>query len=60
MSKVVVNIVGGVVQEVLSNDPDVEVYLVDFDMDDSEELLEAYVDISDDDDFKLKKLKSII
>lgn len=60
MSKVIINVVGGVVQEVLSNDPDLEVYLVDFDNDDSQELSEAYVDLLNQPQFRLKELKEVI
>ena len=59
MSKVVINVVGGVVQEVISDDKEVEVILVDFDMDDSQELSEKYVDLLDDPKFELKELKEL-
>ncbi len=45
MSRIYINIIDGVVQEVLTNDPTDEVYLVNFDLDDSQRLSEAYVDV---------------
>jgi hypothetical protein len=59
MAKVVINVVGGVVQEVISDDKEIEVYLVDFDMDDSKELSEKYVDLLNDPNFELKELKEL-
>jgi hypothetical protein len=57
--KVIINVVGGVVQEVISDDKEIEVYLVDFDRDDSKELSEKYVDLLDDPNFELKELKEV-
>ena len=57
--KLFINVVGGVVQEVISDDKDIEVYLVDFDSDDSEELSSKYVDLLNDPKLELKELKEL-
>jgi len=59
MSKIVINVVGGVVQEVISDNKEIDVILVDFDLDDSKELSEKYVDLLDNPKFELKELKDL-
>jgi len=57
--KLFINVVGGVVQEVISDDKDIEVYLVDFDSNDSKELSAKYVDLLNDPKLELKELKEL-
>lgn len=57
---VVINVAGGVVQEVLTNSDNVKVLLADFDDNDSIELSEKYVDVLYDESFKPAKIKSLI
>lgn len=60
MSKVVINVVGGVVQEVSVDSDTIEVILVDFDHEDSEELSAKYVEqVLDNPEFKPVNIKSL-
>ena len=60
MTKVVINISGGVLQEVLSDDSGLEVFLVNFDDDDSKELSDTFMElVLEDPNFDLVEIKSL-
>jgi hypothetical protein len=57
MAKLYINKSGGVIQEVISDDADIEVYLVDFDNNDSENLSALYTELLDKPEFENKILQ---
>ncbi len=60
MSKIYINKSNNIIQEVLTDNPSDEVYLVDFDENDSQELSEKYVDIMDNPDLVYRETLNIL